>query len=336
MMTARVMQLWLVTGLVLLVFGGAVLSLSVGEVNLSIVEVITGLFGSQDDLTNIIVQEIRLPRAVLGILVGVSLGISGAALQGFLRNPLAEPGVVGVSGCAALGAVLVFYSGLSSVLILALPIGGIVGAFVGVLALYVLAGKQSSTVTLILAGVAVNAFASALTALALNLSPNPYASFEIIFWQLGSLADRSLEHVYMAGPMMVVGWVMMMRAASDLDALTLGEETAISMGVNLSATRAKVVLGTALAVGSAVAVSGVIGFVGLVVPHLLRPLVHYQASKLLLVSGLGGAVLVLCADVFVRLIPANVELKLGVLTALVGAPFFLLLLHQLRRHEIQQ
>jgi iron complex transport system permease protein len=309
-------------------------SLSIGRAPLQMWDAVVSLWRGEDDVFVLILTELRVPRVVLGILVGASLGMAGAAMQGLLRNPLAEPGIVGVSGCAALGAVLVFYTGLSSVFPLALPLGGIAGAVVAVLLLYVLAGRRSGILTLILAGIAINAFAGALTSLVLNLSSSPFAFLEIIFWQMGSLADRSLQYVWLCLPLMAAGWLMLLRSAPALDALTLGEETASSLGIHLPRSQILVIGGTALAVGSGVAVSGVIGFVGLVVPHLLRPLVAHQPGRLLPVSALGGAALVLAADIALRLIPTETELKLGVVTALVGAPFFLYLVHKLRREAL--
>ncbi|MDX1607443.1 MAG: iron ABC transporter permease, partial [Candidatus Competibacterales bacterium] len=190
---------------------------------------------------------------------------------------------------------------------------------------------RSGVVTLILAGVAINSLAGALTTLVLNLSPNPFAAYEIFFWLMGSLADRSLDHVALAAPFMVLGWILLLSIARALDALSLGEDVAASLGFNLAGVRLRVVLGTALAVGAAVAVSGVIGFVGLMVPHLLRPLVGQQPARLLLASALGGAVLLLAADIGVRLLTTASELKLGVVTALLGAPFFFWLLLRTRR-----
>jgi iron complex transport system permease protein len=209
-----------------------------------------------------------------------------------------------------------------------------VGALLAVVLLYLLAGRNAGTLTLILAGVAINSFMAALTALALNLSPNPYAALEIIFWLMGSLTDRSLHHVRLVLPLMLVGWGLLLVTARALDGLTLGEDTAQSLGVNLGRLRLQLVLGTALAVGSAVAVTGTVGFVGLVVPHLLRPLVGYQPGRLLPASALGGAALTLAADIVVRLISVGPELKLGVVTALIGAPFFLTLVHRLRREVL--
>ena len=306
-------------------------SLAAGPVSISFLQILSSLKGEDHSLIYIIIEQIRLPRTILATTVGATLGLAGAALQGLLRNPLAEPGLIGVSGCAALGAVIMFYTGVSTVFALALPLGGIAGALIAVAVIYALAGRESSILTLVLAGVAVNAFAGALTTLALSLSPNPYAAFEIFFWLLGSLADRSLSHVYLSLPLMVLGWVLLLSMGRALDALTLGEDTARSLGFNLGRVQAQVVIGTALAVGAAVAVSGIIGFVGLVVPHLLRSFVGYQPGKLLLVSTLGGAVLTSAADIAVRYVMNGPELKLGVLTALIGAPFFLYLILQIRK-----
>ena len=230
-------------------------SLAVGRAPISLLEAVRGAMDSEPSLLQIVIQEIRLPRALLAIMVGATLGLAGAALQGLLRNPLAEPGLIGVSGCAALGAVVAFYSGWSASFALALPISGLAGALFAVLGIYALAGRDSSILTLILAGVALNSLAGALTALALNLSPNPYAAFEIMFWLMGSLADRSFDHVVLAFPFMLVGWVLLLTVARALDALTLGEDAATSLGFDLNAIRLRVILGTALAVGSAVSVS---------------------------------------------------------------------------------
>lgn len=293
-------------------------------------------FGSETETEAavLIVREIRLPRAVLGLLIGAALGLAGAALQGYLRNPLAEPGLIGVSAGAALGAVVTINIGLTSAFALALPLGGIAGAFAAVLLVQALAGVKGGPLTLILAGVAVTSFAGALMSLALNLSPNPFAALEIVFWMLGSLADRSIVHVQLAAPMIVLGIIMLLFLGRSLDALTLGEDGATNLGVNLARTRFLVIVGVALSVGAATAVAGAIGFVGLVVPHLLRPLVAERPSRLLLASMLGGAALVLTADVVVRIVTPGMELKLGVLTALVGAPLFFHLVLKTRRKLI--
>lgn len=278
----------------------------------------------------LIFREIRLPRAILGALVGAALGLSGAALQGYLRNPLAEPSLIGVSGGAALGAVLAIHLGLSQTIAMALPAGGLAGAVIAMLAVVTLAGIQGGPVTLILAGLAVSAIATALISLALNLSQNPFASVEMVFWLMGSLADRSLTQVWLAGPLIVAGMGLLLVLGRALDALALGEDAARSLGVDLGRTRLLIVAGTALSVGAATAVTGIVGFVGLLVPHVLRPFAGHRPGLLLPASMLGGAVFLLVADVGLRLLQPLVDLRIGVLTALIGAPFFVWLVLRTR------
>jgi iron complex transport system permease protein len=321
----------LVGALAAAVVAAFVASVTIGYAAIDLGGAVSDALAGRQSLDALVLIELRLPRAVVGALVGFSLGLAGAAMQGLLRNPLADAGVIGVSGAAAFGSVMAFYSGLSASFGLALPIGGVLGAAVAVAVLYALAGRAPATMTLILAGVAISSLAGALTALALNLSPNPYAAMEVMFWLMGSLADRSMEHVWLVAPLLAAGWAMILASGPALDALTLGEDTAASLGFDMGRLRLLLVGGTALAVGASVAVTGAIGFVGLVVPHLLRPLVGGRPGRLLLVSGLGGAALALGADVGVRLIGVRPELKLGVVTALIGAPFFLSLLWRLRR-----
>ena len=278
----------------------------------------------------LIFWEIRFPRAVLGALVGGALGLSGAALQGYLRNPLAEPSLVGVSGGAALGAVFAIHLGLSHILALALPLGGLAGAAVAMLAVVALAGARGGPVTLILAGLAVSSIATALISLALNLSQNPFASVEMVFWMMGSLADRSLTQVWLSAPLMLAGMALLLTVVRALDALTLGEDAARSLGIDLSRARLAVVAGTALGVGAATAVTGIIGFVGLLIPHVLRPFAQHRPGLLLPASLLGGAIMLLLADVALRLLQPWVDLRIGVLTALIGAPFFVWLVLRTR------
>lgn len=287
-------------------------------------------FGPRGAAGALIFWEIRLPRAILGGLVGAALGLSGAALQGYLRNPLAEPSLVGVSGGAALGAVLAIHLGLSQAVALALPAGGLIGAAVAMLAVVALAGAHGGPVTLILAGLAVSGIATALISLALNLSQNPFASVEMVFWLMGSLADRSLTQVWLAAPLMLAGMCGLLLVGRVLDALTLGEDAARSLGVDLARTRWIIVAGTALSVGAATAVTGVIGFVGLLVPHVLRPFVGHRPGLLLPASALTGAAFLLVADTALRLVQPWVELRIGVLTALIGAPFFVWLVLKTR------
>ncbi|WP_026868817.1 iron chelate uptake ABC transporter family permease subunit [Inquilinus limosus] len=321
----------LVVGLTVAMLACLAGSAVTGYAPLDLVAATGDLLSGRPSLPALVLVELRLPRALLGLLVGFSLGLGGAAMQGLLRNPLADPGVIGVSAAAALGAVLAFYSGLAGAFALALPLGGIAGAVLGTLPLLALARRGAGTTTVILAGVAISAAAGALTALALNLSPNPYAALEIVFWLMGSLADRSLDHVWLVLPPMLAGWALILAGARALDALTLGEDTAASLGFDLGRLRLQLIAGAALAVGSAVAVTGAIGFVGLVVPHLLRPLVGHRPGRLLPVSGLGGAVLLLLADTGLRLVRMQPELKLGVVTAIIGAPFLFGLIWRLRR-----
>lgn len=322
---------WLIPGLALLVAALLLASLAIGYAPLDLKAALNDLLAGRQSLPALVLLQLRLPRALLGAAVGFSLGLTGAAMQGLMRNPLADPGIVGVSGAAALGAVVAFYSGFASAFALALPLGGLLGAAVATALLLMLARNSGGTTLLILAGVALNSLCGALTALALNLSPSPYAALEIVFWLMGSLADRSLDHVALALPFMVIGWGLVLATARGLDALTLGEDTAASLGIPMRRLRLLVVGGTAAAVGASVAVAGAIGFVGLVVPHLLRPLVGHRPGRLLLASGFGGAALTLAADIALRLLPIRPELKLGVVTALIGAPFFLALLWRLRR-----
>ena len=300
-----------------------VAALCVGPVPVSPFDLPRLLGSAASDPLALIVQQIRLPRALLAVLVGASLGLSGAALQGLTRNPLAEPGIIGISGCAALCAVIAFYSGLAAVAVWVLPAASMLDALGAVAGLYALAGARASMVKLILAGVALNSLAAAVTTLVLNLTPNPFAAYEVFFWLMGSLANRSFEHVWMVLPFVVIGGALLLASARSLDALALGEDVARSLGVDLVRTRRGVIIGSALAVGSVVAVSGVIGFVGLVVPHLLRPLVGYRSGALLGLSACGGAALTLAADLGTRFVLPSGELRLGVVTALIGAPFFI-------------
>ncbi|MCP5156869.1 MAG: iron ABC transporter permease [Ectothiorhodospiraceae bacterium] len=288
------------------------------------------LDGSRREVAAIVALEIRLPRTLLAILVGASLGLGGAALQGYLRNPLAEPALVGVGPSAALGAVVVMYHGAGLGGPWALPLGGLAGAVAGLATVVALAGRAASPLTLVLAGVAVNAFAGALISLALSLAPSPFAALEVVFWLLGSLADRGLDQVALVTPFVVIGGGLLLSLGRGLDALTLGEATAASLGFSTAALRWRLLAGVGLAVGASVAVAGTIGFVGLVVPHLLRPLVGHRPGALLAASAVGGALLTLAADLVVRLAPTASELKLGVVTALLGAPFFLHLLARMR------
>jgi len=306
-------------------------SLSLGPADVSLGESLAALFDDSYGPLTLVMQEIRLPRAILAVVIGAGLGLAGAAMQGYLRNPLAEPGLIGVSSSAALGAVLAINTGLAAALPLGLPLAALAGALAGVFLVMSLAGPHGGSLSLILAGIAISALAGALTALVLNLSPNPFAANEIVFWMMGSLADRSMVHVWLVLPFVGVGIAILLTLARGLDALTLGEDAAQTLGMNLNRLRLLLVIGTASIIGGATAVAGAIGFIGLVVPHILRPFVGGQPSRLLWASGLGGAVMLQLADIAVRVILPARDLKLGVVTALVGAPLFLHLIYKTRK-----
>ena len=321
----------LVALLVVLVAALATASLGTGPVRLPPLTVVQALFGGGTEEQRIIVQEIRLPRAILGLAIGAILGLSGAALQGLLRNPLASPSLFGAPQSAALGAVLVIATGLADVRSFLLPVVAIVFAFGSVFALLAIAGRNAGLLLLILAGLALSSLAGALTALAMNLSPNPFATLEIAFWLLGSLEDRSFRHVMLALPFIAAGGIVLLSLRHSFRVLSLGEESAQSLGVDVGRLRLAVITGVALGVGGAVSVAGTIGFIGLVAPHLVRPFVNYDPTRLLVPSALMGAALLLAADIAVRLIPSNADIKVGVLTSLVGVPFFLYLIFRERR-----
>lgn len=324
----------LLVGLLALTLIAAAAGLCGGYVPLALPDVLTGLVGAGDPRVVAIVREIRLPRVLLGLEVGAALGLSGAALQGLLRNPLAEPGLIGVSSSAGLGAVIAFYFGLAALSPYALPAMAMVGALIATAVLLAVAARDGGSLTLILSGIALSSLSIALTSLAMNLAPNPYAITEMLLWLMGSLKDRTPSDALTALPFILVGGAALLTAGRGLDALALGEDTARSLGVDLTRLRLGVIGGVAAAVGASVAVSGSIGFVGLVVPHLLRPLVRHEPGRLLLPSALGGAALVTVADLVTRLLPTSQEVMLGVVTALVGAPFFLILILRARREAL--
>ena len=304
-------------------------SLFLGRVSLSPADLWAGVTAPRDSLAGLVVTELRIPRAVLAILVGASLGLSGAVLQGLLRNPLAEPGLLGVTNGAAVGAVVSIYFGLSHVFGLATPLLGMAGAL--------MAGAltwgfgRGGTLTLILAGTAVSSLMAAGLALALNFAPSPYAAYEMNVWMLGSLAEKSWDHILLAAPFIVAGLALLATLGRAADALTLGEAQAESLGIEVDRTRILALLGVGLCVGAATSVTGAVGFIGLVAPHLVRPFVGHQPSRIFLPSTIMGAALLLLADIGTRVIPTNTELRLGVLTAILGAPFFFWLVARLRK-----
>jgi iron complex transport system permease protein len=308
----------------------AALSFFIGPANIAPHDLVAGLF-SGHGTASVIAREIRLPRALLALVVGGALGASGAALQGLFRNPLAEPGVTGVTSCAGFGAIIALYFGFAAISPALLPAFAIAGALGSAFILYMLSRAGAGVMALVLAGVAIASLATALTALALSLAPNPYAMTEMVMWMMGSLKDRTMSDLYFALPLVALGIVILLTAARGLDALVLGEEAAQSLGIDIHSVRRRVVVGVALATGAATAAAGAVSFVGLVVPHLLRPFYGYEPARLIWPSALGGAALVSAADIAVRLIAPDGQLLLGVLTAMIGAPFFIWLIIRMRR-----
>lgn len=322
---------WALPALALLVVVLFVLSLAIGPVRLSPGQVLAALGGSGDEASRIIVREIRLPRAILAVAIGAVLAMSGAALQGLLRNPLAAPSLFGAPQCAALAAVATISLGINDTLGWGLPLAAMTGAFVSVLLLLGIAGRNAGLLLLILSGLAVSSLAGAGTVLAMNLAPNPFAALEIAFWLLGSLEDRSMRHVTLALPFLLAAMLLLYLQRGGFRALSLGEDAAASLGVPVARLRLVTILGVAMGVGAAVAVSGTIAFIGLIAPHLMRPLVRHDPARLLVPSAFCGAALLLAADIAVRIIPATSDIKVGVLTSIIGVPFFLYLITRERR-----
>ena len=287
----------------------------------------------------LILMELRLPRAVLAVTIGAGLGAAGAAMQGYLRNPLADPGLFGIAPMAALGAVASFWIGA----VWALPIAALMGAGTAMVLLALIAGRNvtdgragagGGIALFTLAGLMVASLAGALTALAITMSPSAFAMSQIVMWLNGALTDRSWGDVWIAAPLTIAGVAVLIGAGRGLDALTLGEAAARSLGMDPRRLLIALVIGVGLTVGSGVAVAGIIGFVGLIVPHLVRPLTDRMPSSLIVPSALAGASLVLVADCAVRILPFATELRLGIALSLIGAPFFLWLLIKLRRGQI--
>ncbi|MGC4250146.1 MAG: iron ABC transporter permease [Sphingobium sp.] len=325
------MSRFLVPLLLLLLLGIALVSILAGTVWLTPGEIFGSLSSGKANLPGLIAGEIRLPRLILAMAIGASLGLSGAVLQGLLRNPLAEPGLLGISSGASLGAVIAIYFGFATAFPLATPMFALTGAFVTA-AVALILSRNGGTLSLILTGVAISSIAMAGVMLALNLAPNPYAAYEIMTWLMGSLTDRSWDHVRIALPFILPGLLLLLLTGRALDALALGEVQAESLGVPIARTRLLALAGTALAVGAGTSISGSIGFVGLMAPHLVRPLVGHQPAHVLMPAMLTGAVLVTAADVATRtLVFGGAPLNVGVFTSLIGTPFFLWLILHVRK-----
>lgn len=276
----------------------------------------------------LIFAELRLPRAILGLFVGAVLGLAGAVLQGYLRNPLADPTVIGVSSSAALGGVVAILLGISP-----FPVA-MTGAAASILLLVALAGRSGGPLGFILAGMVLATLAGSLTAFLISISPNPYATSEVLAWMMGALTDRGWSDIYWGLPPMLAGALLLITTGRALDALTLGEDAARSLGIDPTRLQWVIAIGVGLSVGASVAVTGVVGFVGLIVPHFIRMIVGERPSSILLPSAVGGAILVLVADSLVRLVPGPGEVRLGIAMAVLGAPFFFILLARLRQRAI--
>ncbi|MBO6506672.1 MAG: iron ABC transporter permease [Kordiimonadaceae bacterium] len=318
------------TAIVLLLLVASLLAGLFGQTTLSPKEFVQGLLGASDTATNIIVQDLRLPRLLLGALCGATLGYAGALLQGLLRNPLADPGVVGVSASASLGAVIVIYLGAGAVGSFAVPLGAIAGALIATGILLAVSLRDASVLTLILTGVGISSLAAAGISLVMNFAPHPMTLQEMILWMMGSLENRSFHDLVLAAPFMAVGILLVAGAGQGLNALSLGEDTARTLGVNIKSLRTRIVIGVSLAVGATVAVAGAIGFVGLVVPHLARTLFGFEPKRILLPSALLGALILLLADILTRLPIGYGQLRLGVVMGVIGAPVFLYIIFKTR------
>lgn len=284
--------------------------------------VIAAFFGLADAGDTLVIWQIRLPRALAAFVVGAALGASGAALQGLLRNPLADPGVLGVSASASLGATFALYYGFAALSPWALPAAAILGALASTALITFVAIRTRSVVTLILVGVGLSSFSGAAMSLLMNLAPNPFSLSDMINWMLGSVANRSFDDLKMASPFLFLGLIILFSFRRGLSALTLGEEAASGIGVDLRRLRIAVVTGAGLTAGAAVSIAGAIGFVGIVAPHLIRPFVAHDPARSLLPSALLAGIILVLADIAVRLLPTSSELKLGVVAALIGAPAF--------------
>ena len=307
------------------------LSLFIGSVQLSSSQIIDTFLSAGSDTTNIIIFELRMPRVLMGLIAGATLGLSGAALQGMLRNPLADPGIIGVSSTAGLGAVIAIYFGLATLFPAAIQIMAIIGALVAIAILAIIASRDSSVLTLILSGVAISALSTAAISLTMNFSPNPITLQEMVLWMLGSLENRTICDIGISLPFIILGWGLHLGTSQGLDALSLGEDTANSIGINTKNLQIRIIIGSALSVGAVVATCGAIGFVGLVVPHIVRRISGYEPGKLLIPSALMGALLLILADLVTRIPFGAEQLRLGVVTAIIGSPMFLYIIFKTRK-----
>jgi iron complex transport system permease protein len=311
---------------IFLILSVAILSLSAGTTWIAPSE----FWGGTAD--GWVVRELRAPRLILALCIGAALGLSGAALQGYARNPLADASVLGISSSASLGAVISIFLGSSQIGTFTVPFAAMAGAIIGMIFLLTVLRRSPSTITFILAGVMLNIMTGAALSLLISLSKSPYALSEILTWMMGALTDRSWREVFFAVPFILIGCALLLKLGNSFDALSLGENTGRTLGLNPSRTRLMLIAGVGLAVGAAVSVSGVIGFVGLIIPHFIRRFVGEKPSRLLVPSALGGGLFLMSADLLVRLLPTATEMKLGIIMALIGGPLFLLVLRRTAEH----
>jgi iron complex transport system permease protein len=310
----------------------AIASLMIGRTPLDVSEILYGFVGPANDPISILVIELRLPRVLLGILIGATLGISGAALQGVLRNPLADPGVIGVTASASLGAVIAIHSGLAIMWPLFIPLFAMAGALIATAILLFVSVRESSVLMLILVGIGISSLAIAGVSLVMNMAESPMSVRDMVMWMLGSLENRTSTDLLLALPFILFGWIMMINVGQGLNALSVGEDTAQSMGINISMLKLRVVIGSAISVGAAVAACGSIGFIGLVVPHMVRGLITNEPGGILIPSALMGGLLLTLADLMTRLPMPGATLQLGVVTSLIGAPAFLYIVYKTRNN----
>lgn len=325
-MTSRQFSVLLIVSSVLAILGACLL----GTTPMGLTQAFAAFFGQSVTADSVVIWEIRLPRALAAFVVGAALGCSGAALQGLLRNPLAEPGVLGVTATASLSATFALYYGLAASSAFLLPVFAIAGALFATAILAVAAVRIKSVVTLILIGVGLSSFSASVMSLLLNLAPNPFSLSDMMNWLLGSVANRSFEDLRTTVPFIAAGLAVLLWSRRGLSALTLGDEAASGIGLDLHRQRIAVVLGAGLATGAAVALAGAIGFVGIVAPHIVRPFVDHDPARSLLPSALLAGLILVLADIAVRLLPTTTELKLGVVAALIGAPAFIWIAMQRR------
>ena len=309
-----------------------ILASAIGATPLPVSKALAAIFGGGDPVDRAIILEIRLPRAVAAYLAGAALGAGGAVLQGLLRNPLAEPGVLGVSASATFCATLVVYTGAAAGSGLVLPAAATAGACLATLAIASAGAAIHRADTLILVGVGVSSIMGALIALLMNVAPHPFTLSDMVSWTQGSVANRSARDIAFATPFLCAGAVMSAFCARDLRTLALGEEAASSLGVQLARLRATSILAAGLMTGGSIALAGAIGFVGIVAPHFVRPWVRHDPARTLAPAGLLGGIMVVAADMIVRLVQSPMELRLGVVAALLGGPVFVLIVARRGRY----